>query len=370
MASRSRPALRLYAGAAARQHIQRHGVQPQHIGVIAGAAGGPKGLILGALDRFIFGHWLPQSTQPVALVGASIGAWRLASACLPDPEAALRAFEQAYVHQDFALGPGQRAPRPAEVSAVFARNVHAFYAGQLDALLQHPRYALHIVTARGRGLLGRDTPLRRTLGFAGAWASNAVARRALGLWLQRVVFSSARSDGPAALPFATADLPTVQHALTVHNFEAALCASCSIPFALQAVAQIAGAPDGAYWDGGLTDYQLHLHYADRARPDAPLVLYPHFLPQLVPGWLDKPMRWRHQATPALSPVLVLAPDPDWVRTLPGGKLPDRSDFYRYAADLPARVRAWHAATAAAEQLADDWARWLAAPDVRQVLPLP
>ena len=65
-------ALRIYAGPTARQHLEKNGLQPHDIGVVPGAAGGPKGLILGALDRFIFGDWLGQSTQPVHLVGASI----------------------------------------------------------------------------------------------------------------------------------------------------------------------------------------------------------------------------------------------------------------------------------------------------------
>jgi hypothetical protein len=47
---------------------------------------------------------------------------------------------------------------------------------------------------------------------------------------------------------------------------------------------IPGAPPGAYWDGGITDYHLHLDYASAPHDtndatDAPrLVLYPHFQP--------------------------------------------------------------------------------------------
>ena len=44
-------ALSLYAGPAAREHIRRHGLSPEHIRTIPAAAGGPKGLILGAVDR-------------------------------------------------------------------------------------------------------------------------------------------------------------------------------------------------------------------------------------------------------------------------------------------------------------------------------
>ena len=53
------PALRLYAGPRARRHIEREGLGPQDIAVVPGAAGGPKGLVLGPLDRFVFGDYCP-----------------------------------------------------------------------------------------------------------------------------------------------------------------------------------------------------------------------------------------------------------------------------------------------------------------------
>ena len=54
------------------QHIAQNGLQPQDVGVVPGAAGGPKGLILGPLDRFIFGDWLAQASHDVHLVGAFV----------------------------------------------------------------------------------------------------------------------------------------------------------------------------------------------------------------------------------------------------------------------------------------------------------
>jgi hypothetical protein len=155
--------------------------------------------------------------------------------------------------------------------------------------------------------------------------------------------------------------------LTQTNLRAALQASCSIPFVLQAVHNIAGAPPGAYWDGGITDYHLHLNYA-AARPQG-VVLYPHFQKQVIPGWLDKHLRWRHKASAFLDTVMLLAPRAEWVQTLPHGRLPDRSDFLRYGNDLGARVRAWSTVTAASRQLVDEFAHWLRQPDMAQVLPL-
>ena len=86
----------------------------------------------------------------------------------------------------------------------------------------------------------------------------------------------------------------------------------------------------------------------------------------MPGWLDKALKWRHGSSSFLDTTVVLAPDPEWVRRLPNGKLPDRTDFTRYGPDLAARVQAWSAASAAARQLADEWAAWLERPDLRRV----
>lgn len=356
-------ALPIHAGPAALRHIAREGLSPADVAVVPAAAGGPKGLVLGPMDRFLFGDWLAQGTEPVHLVGASIGAWRMATACLGRPVEAFERLEQAYIHQAYDLPQGRKRPDPAHVSERFGQNLQAFYGGRVDEVLSHPRYRLHVVASRGRHLLAREHRVATPLGYLGAFAANAVHRRALGLWLERVVFSSPGGDGaPAPLPFEGRDYPTRQVALDGGNFLPALQASCSIPFVLQAVHDIPGAPRGAYWDGGITDYHLHLRYAGGApaRRGEGLVLYPHFQQQVVPGWLDKGLRWRHRATRALDAMVLLSPDPAWVReALPDGKLPDRQDFLRYGTDTAARARAWGVAVAASRQLADEFAQWLA-----------
>lgn len=369
-------ALRIYAGPTARQHIQRHGLQPHDVGVVPAAAGGPKGLVLGPLDRFIFGDWLTRTDHPVHLVGASIGAWRMATACLNHPLAAFERLEHDYIHQHYELAPGEKRPSARHVSERFGDSLQAFYGGRVGEVLGHPRYALHIVTSRGRHVLGREHRVGTPLGYLGAFVTNTVHRKAMGAWLERVVFSSSAgaSNGGAGqgvaprsapLPFSTHDYRTRQVLLTEANFQPALQASCSIPFVLQPVHGIPGAPPGAYWDGGITDYHLHLHYTPPPKDatSAGLVLYPHFQKAVVPGWLDKGLKWRHGATRALDRMVVLAPDPAWLRSLPGGKLPDRTDFTRYGNDLAARVKAWSTATSASRQLADEFAQWLERPDM-------
>jgi hypothetical protein len=389
----SMQALRIYAGPKALLHIRQHGLQARAVSVVPGAAGGPKGLILGALDRFLFGRWLPESSHPVHLVGASIGAWRLATACLNDPAEAFRRLEHDYIHQHYELRPGQKRPTADFVSEQFGQSLNSFYGGRVQEVLGHPRYRLHIVTSRGRHVLGREHTWGTPLGYLGAFLTNSVRRKAMGAWLERVVFSSAGRGGAGCtpLPFSTDDYRTRQVPLSEANFNPALQASCSIPFMLRAVHNIPGAPRGAYWDGGITDYHLHLNYApdliaagagitsatglndakngSNDASGAGLVLYPHFQQSVVPGWLDKGLKWRHKATPFLDNMILLAPSPEWVKRLPNGKLPDRNDFTHYGNDLRGRVKAWREAAAASEQLADELAQWLERPDAGQVSPI-
>jgi hypothetical protein len=343
-------ALRIHAGPAARAHIAAQGLSPQDVRTVPGAAGGPKGLVLGPIDRFLFGDWLPQSTQPVDLVGASIGAWRLANACLSDPKTAFDRFEHGYIHQHFEVPAGQKRMSAQQVSAKFGEGLRDFYGGRTREVLAHPRYRLHVITARGRHILGREGRARTPAGYLGAFITNSVHRKGLGAWLERVVFSSPG----AALPFGTQDFRTRQVALAETNFELALQASCSIPFMLEAVHDIPGAPPGAYWDGGITDYHLHLNYGNADG----VVLYPHFQKAVVPGWLDKGLKWRHKPTRFLERAVVLAPDPEWVRGLPNGKLPDRNDFLHYGNDQAGRIKAWGIAAQEARRLADELAEWL------------
>jgi hypothetical protein len=361
-------ALNVFAGARALAHLRSVGLRAADVRVIPAAAGGPKGLVLTPLDRFVFGRWLPTAgaaAAPVHLLGASIGAWRMATACLPDPDAAFAQLADDYIGQQYEHAPG-KAPTAAHVSAVFGAKLAERFGGREAALLAHPRLRLHVFTSRGRHLLKREgrvlSKVTTPLGYLGAFATNAVARRAMGGWLERVVFGDARDT----LPLHLHDYRTHVVPLARANLVPSLLASCSIPFWLDAVHDIPGAPRGAYWDGGITDYHLHLDYASMAQG---LVLYPHFQKTVIPGWLDKALRHRHRATERLSNVIVLAPAPEWVASLPNGKLPDRGDFQRYGDDLAARRRDWGRAVAESQRLADEFADLVEHGDLGRVQPL-
>jgi hypothetical protein len=357
----SRVALQVFAGPRARQHLRQHGLQPTDVRVVPAAAGGPKGLVLLPLDRFLLGQWLPQGNHCVHLLGASIGAWRMAAACHTDADAALAQLAEDYVTQTYPHEPGHM-PRPEVVTEVLGQRLHARLGVCAGSILAHPNYRLHVFTSRGQGWLHRPGPVSLWAGWVAAWAANAVSRRALGLWMERVVFSDPRD----ALPLPLHDFPGQQVALTPHNLARAVLASCTIPFALAPVQDVPGGPAGTYWDGGITDYHLHLPYAAMAQG---VVLYPHFSPRVVPGWLDKAWRSRHRPTPALDNLVLLAPHPDWVASLPHAKLPDRSDFKSYGEDIARRQRDWRRALGESQRLADEFAELVARRTPIDALPL-
>ena len=65
-----------------------------------------------------------------------------------------------------------------------------------------------------------------------------------------------------------------------------------------------------------------------------MVLYPHFQRAVVPGWLDKSLKWRHRSTHFLDG------DHRASTSRSGGsaaqpELPDRTGFARYGRDLAA-----------------------------------
>jgi len=349
--------LSVRAGLRAAARIADAGLQAADIDIVPGAAGGPKGLALAALDREILAAWLPQAPRRRHLVGASIGAWRFAAACTADPVRSMDAFTQRYVEQAYPPRPGRR------FISDWARSTLAdLFAAREEEVLSGGRYALHVLTVRGRWPLTREGA-RVAWGFGAAACANALGRRHLARFIDRVVFHDAR----AKLPFRPCfdAFATHEVELTKRNLRPALLATASIPLVLEGVSDIPGAPPGVYWDGGIIDYHLHLPYADAQG----LVLYPHFTDRIVPGWLDKAMPWRNASGPWLDNVVLLAPSREFLATLPNGKLPDRGDFRRYANDDAGRMRDWRRAMSECERLAEAFYAFVERPHSARIRPL-
>ncbi len=332
--------LRFLAGEKAFSIIRDEGLKPERVQVVAGAAGGPKPLIFNPLDQLLFGHWFRERSRPLFLLGASIGAWRFAAACRNNPAYFLGQLAEAYQEQSYRV-----KPSPQMVSQEGAKILDSFLDDGAGAeILSHPSFRLCVMAVRSRGLANTRKQNRLGLGLAGAALANAVSRRLLGGFFQRALFYDPRDRPPF---YAMADLPIQRLPLTRENLQPALMASGSIPWVMAGVEGIPGAPAGVYRDGGLIDYHFDIPFTDQG-----VVLYPHFLPRLIPGWLDKRLFWRKASAGHTQRVVLICPSREFVQSLPYGKIPDRSDFVTFFQRDGERKQYWKKAIEGGMRLRD------------------
>ncbi|WXL23974.1 patatin-like phospholipase family protein [Ectopseudomonas mendocina] len=335
------PALTIKAGKRAFARICEQGLQAADVSTIPGAAGGPKPLGLQGLDLALFGEWLPRAPRARTLIGASIGSWRFASACLPDPVQGLRRLAELYTHLQF-----NKKSTLADVSNACTEMLNQLLNGQDASILSNPNYRLNVMVVKSLGLLAHDHKGLLALGLSSVIGRNLLSRSQLGRNFERVILHDPRQTPPLN---ALNDFPSRALKLSQENLRHALLASGSIPMVMQGIRDIPGAGAGTYRDGGLLDYHLDLPYDGSG-----IVLYPHFTDKVIPGWFDKMTPWRRGDAQQLADVVLLSPSPEYLARLPGGKLPDRKDFRRYMGNDATRIRHWKNAISESERLGDEF----------------
>ena len=331
------PVLTIRAGTEARRIIERDGFDPDMFGLLLGASGGPKWLVLSHIDRVLASRLIAPRTKRLRMMGSSIGAWRHSCMARRDPLAAIELFEELYIGQSYDGRPG--AERVSADTAELTRKLLG--ADGIEELLSADKLDSYIVTVRSRGPMATENHVGLQLGLAVAALANAVSRRTLPAFFERVVF------GPEPSGISFASLRTFHRRLTPANFERVLLASGSLPLAMRGVDGIEGAERGLYRDGGLTDYNFDFEFD---HGDG-LLLFPHFFDRISPGWFDKGLRWRRPVRERLSRTLMICPSAEFIAGLPGGRVPDRSDFVRYS--TTERWRIWREVAGRCQQLAEE-----------------
>lgn len=348
--------LTLKAGRDAWLQVQEQGLKADDIGLLLGASGGPKWFVLQGLDKYLFGEFFSQRTRPLDMLGTSAGAWRFASLGQPDPIAASDLFCRLYRTQTYSPKPDVR-----EITDEAIKLLHEYIPDDVvPQILQQDKFRHHWIVTRCRGLTAHNGK-RQMAGLLGSAAANAVNRRLLGKFYDRVIFHHPQSDVRFAQGWQ--DIPTSLAPLRDDNFKSALLATGSIPMVLEGVRDIPGAPPGMYRDGGITDYHFDL---DFSQVDG-LVLYPHFYHQVVPGWFDKSLKWRRTKGAQWPNVIFMSPSPEFIASLPYGKIPDRTDFAKLSVED--RFKYWQQAVDQGQRMADQLREWITSGEIKRKIQL-
>jgi hypothetical protein len=332
-----------YAGSGILPAIRDAGFSFHKVRWMLGAAGGPKWLVLYGLDRTVCREWLPGRRTPLNLVGSSIGSWRFAAYSRRNPGEALDSFLEAYLAQSYSSAPTAR-----EVSRVLGGVLSRLVPDEAAReIVEHPVVRLHVATARGRGLLAAAKRPALSLGLGIAYGANALHRKALLRFFERVYFCHPKSEFSQALDNGAFPVHTVP--LNPLNTRSALLASGSIPLLMEGVRRIPGAPPGPYWDGGVLDY--HVTVPVRVGPDE-IVFYPHYARRLVPGWFDKRFPLRRPDSQGTKNLFLVVPSRRFVESLPYGRIPDRRDFWTFAGKDSERLAFWRAVLRRSMEMAE------------------
>lgn len=335
------PLLQIRLGPLAREHIARNGLRAEDLAGITAAAGGPKWFVLKALDHWLFDEFLASRHSPLPLLGASIGAWRMAAG-IGGGGRAIDQLAELYSKQSYAPGTDPQAVTES--------------AGQLlsqcldskarQRILHHPSLRLQVLTVRSTALTQNRLA---TVGFGLSAVAQAIRPQWLQWGFRRHVFHHPDSHS-AWLQRKGWDTQCSQ--LGQDNLLPALLASACIPSVMAGVFNPPDAQPGIYRDGGVSDYHIPLNTRNLDGP----VLLPHFSEQLKPGWFDKFLPWRRFGANETANLIVLNPSPRFVQRLPGQRIPDRHDFLR----LPdqQRRRQWQIVQQESTALADELRQWL------------
>lgn len=353
--------IRVMAGKTAYRHIRENGLSPSDIRVVLGASGAAKWLTIYGLDLKIFEQWFKGRTDPLHLFGTSIGAWKFAAAAQKNPRDGLDRLKAAYIHQYYAgrITPDDVARESRRIMAMLLPDP------AVAEILSHPYLRIGFSAVRCRGLLGSRRLLFQALAMGSAFKLNLISRKLQKVYFHRTLFHHPRYDGGI---LDMNDFSTTRVPLTPDNFNPAILASGSIPLVMHGVTAIPDAPAGTYRDGGLLDY----HPVFPMNPDqSGLILYPHFYNDITPGWFDKVFPGRRAKGPDVDRVVLVSPSPEYVSTLPFGRIPDRKDFKRLMGKDDVRVKAWTRAAEDSLLLGDAFMELTATGRIRQaVQPLP
>ena len=345
------------AGNNACEIIKDGGFSLDRVSAYCGPAVGPRWLIGSGFDLALIRETALGRQRPVLLVGASAGAWRFAAWLQPEPEKSYRTLMEAYASAVYT-----RSETPATILEKLSRIIDAYLEDDaMPFVFDNKKYRLAVITARGRNLVASEIAWIQKAGLGLCFLLNAARRDFVFSFAERVVFYTGAKPPSFCL---RKDFQGRSIALNEVNFKTAVLASGAIPLVVAGIRNIYGAPYGVYRDGGLIDYHLTTDYGS-GRGD--VVLFFHHQERIIPGWLDKKLKYRTPEPDVLKDVLMVHPSEEFIARLPHGKAPDRDDFARFINDPAMRIGDWQKAAALSAHLGEQFLELVASGGLKDVV---
>ena len=172
------------AGENVHKTIQAGEFNFNRITTYVGTASGPRWLVATGFDLSLLKSGVLGNAHPVVLAGASAGALRFAGWVQPESEKSYLRLIDAYISMHFT-----RKDKPHEVLQSL-RDVIDRYIDD-DAIpfaLANRKYRLAIMTTRSKHLTASDLRWLQMLALGAGFVCNAVNRRLIHMFFQRVVF--------------------------------------------------------------------------------------------------------------------------------------------------------------------------------------
>jgi len=341
-------------GSKAIEIIRDEGLNLSRVKVVAGASGAAKFLVLTGIDRVLLSQF-KQRTDPLYLIGTSIGAFRMAAYCQRDPVDALGKLEREYIAQYYDSRPNRK-----EITDESWKILHAYIDDdEIEYIINHPFMRICFLSNKCKGPLKSETLWVQGLGVALASVVNRLSRNRLGYFFERALFCASKEKPPFA---SMNQFPLGIYGLTQSNFKTALLSSGSIPMAMEGISNIDGV-SGIFRDGGILDYHLDIPFLPNENG---LVLYPHFYEHITPGWFDKSLN-RKPDKKNMKSVVLVAPSNRFVDSLPFGKIPDRKDFKTFFGKDKERVEYWKKVVEKNKKLGDEFFEAIESGRIREII---
>lgn len=243
---------------------------------------------------------------------------------------------QEYIEQSY-----DGNPTPAQVSRICRAYLsRVFTRERIRYSLSCPTLQLNFTTA----MLADEHPggSATAVALTKALLLNGVSRRHLGRVFKRGLFSVLPHPSESPLRSSWDGLPTFEVELVEANFRQGLMATGSIPMVLEGESSIAGSPRGHHLDGGVLDY--HFEMENTAAP----ILYPHFSPVPIPGWLDRFPPYRKIKRTSKEWLCLLVPSEEMIARFGLQEFPNRHHFKKLSNQE--RKRAWRQTSRETEKM--------------------